>query len=236
MRRKSATKHLLAAADDAAGHEPGQPALSRRNVVCSARRRCCSWPCRPSAWPQRPRKRRGRPFESRSPSTSIRPRKARKESGHRSRRPGKVHKEAKSDGEKAKRAEPKPWNLSNGQTMWESASWKGVPLDNKEIGKLIAKKKYKLLRTFDSGTARSNGSTASSSPTSTVLTTNFSMPLDNVTSWADYERKQEQQRQQRHEKINQAIAAGRFRLLNVETLQSQLCRDPQSSRNSRSNA
>src|SRR5208337_3997093 len=57
------------------------------------------------------------------------------------------------------------------------------------------------------------------------VATNFSISLENVSSWDDYQQKAAEQRQQRHEKINQAIAAGRFRLINLEVMQVHLCRD-----------
>ena len=51
------------------------------------------------------------------------------------------------------------------------------------------------------------------------------MSLDNVSSWEDYQQKADEQRRQRHEKINQAIKAGKFRLINLEVMQVHLCRD-----------
>jgi hypothetical protein len=121
-----------------------------------------------------------------------------------------------------------PWKLPNGVTIYETISTEGDahgPGFEKEIDKLIAEKKYTLVRTFDPpgderqyvyGFVLSNGKLA---------TMNFSMPLENVASSADYGRKQKEQRQQRHEKINQAIAAGRFRLINQDVIQVHLCRD-----------
>ena len=51
------------------------------------------------------------------------------------------------------------------------------------------------------------------------------MPLDKVSSWADYEKKQARQREQRNERISQALTSGRFRLLNLEVMQNHICRD-----------
>jgi hypothetical protein len=127
-----------------------------------------------------------------------------------------------------------PWKLPNGVTIYETISTKGDahgPGFEKEIDKLIAAKKYTLVKTFGPpGNERqyvycfvlSDGKLA---------TMNFSMPLENVASSADYGRKQEEQRQQRHEKINQAIAAGRFRLINQDVIQVHLCRDVASKEN-----
>ena len=51
------------------------------------------------------------------------------------------------------------------------------------------------------------------------------MPLDKVTSWADYEKKQKLQREQRNERISQALTSGRFRLLNLDVMQIHICCD-----------
>jgi hypothetical protein len=131
-----------------------------------------------------------------------------------------AHKEAKKGGLGA-------WKLANGTTMWEGSSSCGTPIDHKELSKLIAEKKYTFLRTFD-GDGEKQWVYSLKLPIGSNMSMNFSMPLDNVTSWEDYEKKRTEQRQQRHEKINEAIAAGRFRLVNVEVLQFHLCRDVQS--------
>ena len=112
--------------------------------------------------------------------------------------------------------------------MWESSSWGGSPFDKKEISKLIAGKKYTFLKTFDSSNGEKQWVYSFKLPNGGALNMNFPLPLDNVTSWEDYQHKKAQQTQQRHEKINEAIAAGRFRLINVEALQMHLCRDAQS--------
>jgi len=108
--------------------------------------------------------------------------------------------------------------------MWDTEGTYGTPI-NTEIHKLITEKKYKFIKDFEGPNGEKQyvyrfnfsdgGSTA----------TNFLMSLDNVSSWDDYQRKAAEQRQQRHEKIDQAIAAGRFRLINLEVMQIHLCRD-----------
>ena len=112
--------------------------------------------------------------------------------------------------------------------MWEGSSFCGTPINHKELSKLIAKRKYTFLKTFDPGDGEKQWVYSFKFSDGSSIATNFSMPLDNVTSWDDYQKKREQQRQQRHKKINEAIAAGRFRLVNVEVLQFHLCRDVQS--------
>ena len=132
-------------------------------------------------------------------------------------KPAKTQAKAEKDG-------PKPWKLPNGATMWESGGTSAAPF-NKEMYKLIAEKKYKFVKIFEDGQGEKQYVYGFNFSDGSYTQTNFSMPLDNVTSWEDYQRKVEAQRQQRHEKINRAIAAGRFRLLNVEVMQVHLCRD-----------
>ncbi|MGD0655888.1 MAG: hypothetical protein ABSA16_16245 [Thermoguttaceae bacterium] len=125
------------------------------------------------------------------------------------------------------KSSPKPWKMSNGETMWESHGSSGPPIKD-EIRKLIAEKKYKFLSVFEDNNGdkqyvyRFNFSDGSNTGM------NFSMRLEDVSSWDDYQRKQDEQRQLRHDRINQAIASGKFRLINVEAMQVHLCRDAKS--------
>jgi beta-lactamase regulating signal transducer with metallopeptidase domain/protein involved in polysaccharide export with SLBB domain len=133
---------------------------------------------------------------------------------------------AKADEPKNK---PKPWTLPNGTTMWESSStWGGSPIDDKELNKLIKEKKYEFVKTFDSNNGEKEYVYRFTFSDGRKVNTNFSMPLEKVSSWDDYRQKQEQQRERRHERINQAIRAGRVRLLNLEVMESQVCRDYES--------
>jgi hypothetical protein len=58
-----------------------------------------------------------------------------------------------------------------------------------------------------------------------MIARSFPLRLEKVTSWDDYLKKRDLQRKRRRERINQAIAAGRFRLLDHEVIQAHLCRD-----------
>ena len=89
----------------------------------------------------------------------------------------------------------------------------GVPDDPKaletakrhheEMKQLLAQKKYDFIKTYEFIGRRgyvyeftfADGSHANM---------NFSMPLDNVVSWEDYQQKQEQKEKQRQEQINKA--------------------------------
>ncbi len=94
---------------------------------------------------------------------------------------------------------------------------------------LIAEKKYKFIRTFEyppgSETQYVYGFTF---PAGDNLHMNFTMPLEDVTSWEDYLQKRKEQQRQRNEKISKAIAAGKFRLLDVEPLVIHVCTEADS--------
>ena len=51
------------------------------------------------------------------------------------------------------------------------------------------------------------------------------MRLEDLTSLDDYAQKQAEQQKQRRDRINQAVAAGRIRLLNADVMESHICRD-----------
>ncbi len=117
---------------------------------------------------------------------------------------------------------PLPWVLPDGRVITESSSG---PAIKEEVKKLIAEKKYTLLSTLDSPVGEKQYVYRFDLADGSSTRNSFSMPLDGVSSWDDYQQKQGEQRQQRHDRINQAVAAGRFRLLNVEVMQIHLCRD-----------
>ena len=94
---------------------------------------------------------------------------------------------------------------------------------------LIAEKKYKFIKTIEippgSPTEYSYRFTL---PDGEHVGLNFSMSLENVASWEDYLQKRKEQMRQRHEKISKAMAAGKFRLLDVESLTTHVCKDVES--------
>ena len=99
------------------------------------------------------------------------------------------------------------------------------PGNDEETEKLIKEKKYEFVKTFDSGSGEKQYVYRFTYPDGRRVNRNFSMPLDKVTSWADYEKKEELQSGQRNERISQALTSGRFRLLNLEVMQIHICRD-----------
>jgi len=109
---------------------------------------------------------------------------------------------------------------------------KNAKLHHEEMERLIAEKKYEFVKTCESGSGKcyvykftfSDGSHENN---------NFSMPLDKVASWDDYQRKDKEQTQKRREQINKALAAGRFRLINVEVICIHVCQDPATNQKSR---
>ena len=99
-----------------------------------------------------------------------------------------------------------------------------VKRHHKEMKQLIARKKYELVKTSEKR-GRKQYVYRFTFADGERDTMNFSIPLENVASWEDYWQKKEEQEQQRREKINRAVVAGRFRLLDVEALSVHLCSD-----------
>jgi beta-lactamase regulating signal transducer with metallopeptidase domain len=115
------------------------------------------------------------------------------------------------------------------QSLGFSTSW-GGPGNDEETEKLIKEKKYELVKIVDSKSGEKQYLYRFTYPDGRQANRAFSMPLDKVTSWADYEKKQELQREQRNERISQSLSSGRFRLLNLEVIQIHICRDVESGR------
>ena len=101
----------------------------------------------------------------------------------------------------------------------------GDPANDEEMDKLIKEKKYEFVRTFDSRGDEKQYVYRFTYPDGHRVNMNFSMPLDKVTSCADYQKKQSLQREQRNERISQSLTSGRFRLLDLEVMQMHICRD-----------
>ena len=120
---------------------------------------------------------------------------------------------------------PRPKITLEGLGFYTSVASDDSPENYEEIDTLIKQKKYKLLKTFNSPNGEKQYIYRFTFPDGQPLNMNFTMPLDDVKSWADYEKKQLAQREQRNEQIAQALTAGRFRLLNLEVMQVHLCRD-----------
>ena len=60
------------------------------------------------------------------------------------------------------------------------------PVNDEEMDKLIKEKKYEFVKTFDSKDGEKQYVYRFTYPDGRRVNRNFSMPLDNVTSWADY--------------------------------------------------
>ena len=95
---------------------------------------------------------------------------------------------------------------------------------HEEIKQLIAQKKYEFVRNFDYDGRKeyvykfrfSDGSHDRM---------NFSMPLDKVASWDDYQQKVAQEEKWCTEQIGKAIAAGRFRLIDTDVTLEHVCQE-----------
>ena len=139
------------------------------------------------------------------------------------------------------RSEEPPVTLPDG-TVMSSSSVTGTYLpadappeavekakkDHEEMKQLIAQKKYELVKTFEQpGSVKQyvyRFTLADGSPHKL----NFSIPLENVTSWEDYCQKSREHKRQRKEKIFKAFAADRFRLLDIDPISVHVCRDADS--------
>jgi hypothetical protein len=97
--------------------------------------------------------------------------------------------------------------------------------EHAEMKRLIAEKKYKLLRTYEDRYGEKHYVYAFTLADGSTHNMGFSVPLDNVGSWDDYLRKKAEQDQRWHDRINKAIAAGRFRLIDLDEIRVQICRD-----------
>ena len=104
------------------------------------------------------------------------------------------------------------------------------PGDDSELDKIIKDKKYKFVKTPEAPSLeKKQYFYVLTYPDGSHVGRNFSLRLEDVTSWADYQKKEQRQRErqteQRDERISQALTSGRFRLLNLEVLQDHVCRD-----------
>jgi hypothetical protein len=99
-----------------------------------------------------------------------------------------------------------------------------VKRHHEEMKQLIAQRKYELIRNLEYDGRKeyiykfrfSDGSSDSM---------NFSMPLDKVTSWDDYQQKAAQEEKRSKERIGKALAAGRFRLIDMDVTMEHVCRE-----------
>jgi hypothetical protein len=133
-----------------------------------------------------------------------------------------------------------PWTLPDGRTFHvQTAGGSGASVSSddpkaietvrrrfEEMKGLIAKKKYTFLRTQHLPSDKEKRyvyrfTLADGSP----YDADFFMPLDNVASWDDYRRKEVEHNRKRRERIGKAIAAGKFRLIDVDVIRVHVCRD-----------
>jgi hypothetical protein len=131
------------------------------------------------------------------------------------------------------------WTLPNGKTL--DGSWgmtttvssddpraiEVVKHHYEEMKELIAQKKgYRLLKVY--GQEKEGGKLYKYKFTfadGSQEIKEFGIPLETVASWDDFLKKREEEEDNRHEQINKAIVAGRYRLKHVETHYKFTCRD-----------
>jgi hypothetical protein len=133
------------------------------------------------------------------------------------------------------------WTLPNGKKLTVSGTTGTVVnpddakaaeiarLNYEKMKELVAQKRYKLLKTFeDASTGGTEHVYQFTFSDGTQDKMNFSMPLDNVASWDDYQRKKQEQTQHYRDQVNMAIAAGRYRLINQDITLLHICIDRES--------
>jgi hypothetical protein len=137
------------------------------------------------------------------------------------------------------RVEGHAWTLPNGKTLdggWgmsktvkagDPEAVETVKRHHEEMKELIAQKKgYKLIKAY--GQEKTGGKLYKYRFTfadGSQEIKEFGIPLNNVESWDDFLQKRQEEEDNRHEQINQAIEAGKFKLKHVETRYTFTCRD-----------
>lgn len=101
----------------------------------------------------------------------------------------------------------------------------GGPEAEAEISKLIAQRKYKLLKTYEDQTRRTQYVYRFVLADGNSVSRNFAVPLEQVESLEDYNKKSIDLERKRIEAVRQPIAEGRFRLIDVEPLLVHICQD-----------
>ena len=94
---------------------------------------------------------------------------------------------------------------------------------HEEMKQLLAQKKYVFIKTYEF-MGRKEHVYKFTFADGSHTNMNFSMPLDNVVSWEDYQQKQQQKEKQRQEQINKVLAAGQFRLIDSDVILTHICR------------
>ena len=134
------------------------------------------------------------------------------------------------------RSPTREWKIPDGRNLFTS-EWIGTAVDpddpksvetakrhHEEMKQLLAQKKYDFTKTSEF-MGRKEYVYKFTFADGSHTNMNFSMPLDNVVSWEDYQQKQEQKEKQRQEQINKALAAGRFRLIDSDVMLIHICRE-----------
>jgi hypothetical protein len=94
----------------------------------------------------------------------------------------------------------------------------------RQLDELIARKKYKLLKTFEDSEGQTQYVYHFDLPEG-GFGQNFEYPLDKVGSLKEYEQKVQEMRTHRQEQIRKAVAAGRYRLLDLDVSKTHVCRE-----------
>jgi ATP:corrinoid adenosyltransferase len=96
---------------------------------------------------------------------------------------------------------------------------------HEEMKQLVARGEYELIRTDETESGETIYTYKFVLSDGEQLAWGTRIPLGQVASWDEYQQKVKEQAAERMERIKEAIAAGRFRLLNVDVIKSHICRD-----------
>ncbi|MCY2924452.1 MAG: hypothetical protein NT031_03285 [Planctomycetota bacterium] len=116
-----------------------------------------------------------------------------------------------------------PIDAAGGDAAMQAGAKRAVE-QSEEVSKLIAARKYTLVKTFEDPAGRTQY-VYSFGLVSGEMAMNFSMPLDKVDSWQDYLKKTEAAEADRMQEIDRAVEAGRFRLIDLDVQAFHTCRD-----------
>ena len=94
-----------------------------------------------------------------------------------------------------------------------------------DMKKLIAEKDYEFVKTFKGTGGGKQYVYQFELSDGRKERMNFSLPLENVSSWEDYHEKATQQRLEREKLIAESIKDGRLRLIDVDVMLVHVCRD-----------
>ncbi|MFA6133677.1 MAG: hypothetical protein WC869_06635 [Phycisphaerae bacterium] len=97
--------------------------------------------------------------------------------------------------------------------------------EQREFEQMIAEKRYKLIKVDSGAEGGPQYFYIFTPPDGEPFCTGFSIPLEQFRSWKDYEKARAKQQAERQAAIQEAIAQGRFKLVNVDVIPAYICKE-----------